>query len=135
MYTRLTTSVLGTSLTFIESTPVGRIINRFSKDTDSIDDGLPFWLNILLAQMFSLTGTAVVLCIVTPALVPLLAAVGLVYYFLQSFYRASSREIRRIDSVTRSPVFSLLSDAVNCAPVIRADRSEEYFTCEVNAHE
>jgi ATP-binding cassette subfamily C (CFTR/MRP) protein 10 len=130
-YVSLTVSVVHTSLTFFEETAIGRIINRFARDTSSIDDALPFWLNILLAQSFTMIGILAVLCYASPILLLPLGVVFLVYFKLQRFYRFSSREIRRLDSVTRSPLFSLLSECVEAASTIRATKREKAFVREV----
>jgi len=68
---------------FFDVTPVGRILNRFSSDVFSVDDTLPFILNIFLAQSFSLLGVLVICCYGLPYIALLIAPLTVVYYFIQ----------------------------------------------------
>ena len=99
---------------FFNSTPMGRLINRFSVDTNTIDDSLPFIFNIALAQAASLLGSFFVLGVSSPqTVVLLLVPLPVVYYRLQKRYRCSSRELRRLDAVTQSPLFTHLSESID----------------------
>lgn len=70
-------------ISFFDVTPVGRILNRFSSDVFSVDDTLPFILNIFLAQTFSLLGVIVVCCYGLPYIALLIAPLTVIYYFIQ----------------------------------------------------
>ena len=70
-------------VSFFDATPVGRILNRFSSDVFSVDDTLPFILNIFLAQSFSLLGVVVICCYGLPYIVLLIAPLTVIYYFIQ----------------------------------------------------
>jgi len=70
-------------ISFFDVTPVGRILNRFSSDVFSVDDTLPFILNIFLAQTFSLLGVIVVCCYGLPYIALLIAPLAVIYYFIQ----------------------------------------------------
>ena len=120
LYASLTSAILSTDLSFFERTTVGRVLNRFGKDTDVIDDQLPFMLNIVLAQAFVLLGSFVVIAISNPPILVVLAIVGMLYWRLQRFYRASSRGLRRLDATQRSPVYTELQDCLSNATTIRA---------------
>lgn len=79
----------------------GRVLNRFSSDTDTADDALPFTLNILLANMFGLVGTILVLCLSEPFLLLALVPLTILYKYLQTYYRHTARELRRLNSIAR----------------------------------
>ena len=113
-------SVFNTNINFFDSTSLGRIVNRLGKDIYCIDDSLPFMLNIVLAQVFVLLGTFVVISITDPIIILILILVGYYYYKLQSYYRYTSRELRRLESINRSPLYSLLSDCISNGPTIRS---------------
>ncbi|KAM7296729.1 ATP-binding cassette sub-family C member 10 [Ixodes scapularis] len=125
--------VLKAPLWFVESCPAGRVLNRFSTDVWSIDDTLPFVLNILLAQGAALAGTLVVTAYGLPWITLVLLPLGFGYNSLQQYYRWTSRELKRLSSVTLSPVYSHLSETLAGIPVIRSLGSVSRF-CQENLH-
>ncbi|ELW66013.1 Multidrug resistance-associated protein 7 [Tupaia chinensis] len=116
-------------VTFFDTTPSGRILNRFSSDVSCADDSLPFILNIFLANAAGLLGLLVVLGSGLPWLLLLLPPLSIIYYRVQRHYRASSRELKRLGSLTLSPLYTHLADTLAGLPVLRAagatDRFEE----------
>ncbi|XP_007530511.1 ATP-binding cassette sub-family C member 10 [Erinaceus europaeus] len=129
LHHRLLCRVLKAPVTFFDSTPVGRVLNRFSSDVACTDDSLPFLLNILLANAAGLLGLLAVLGSGLPWLLLLLPPLSVIYYRVQRHYRASSRELRRLGSLTLSPLYTHLADTLAGLPVLRAagatDRFEE----------
>ncbi|XP_039710107.1 ATP-binding cassette sub-family C member 10 isoform X1 [Pteropus medius] len=129
LHRRLLCRVLTAPVTFFSSTPMGRILNRFSSDVACTDDSLPFILNILLANAAGLLGLLAVLASGLPWLLLLLPPLSIIYYRVQRYYRASSRELRRLGSLTLSPLYTHLADTLAGLPVLRAagatDRFEE----------
>ncbi|XP_045049070.2 ATP-binding cassette sub-family C member 10 isoform X2 [Desmodus rotundus] len=129
LHRRLLCRVLLAPVTFFDSTPVGRVLNRLSSDVACVDDSLPFILNILLANAAGLLGLLAVLGSGLPWLLLLLPPLSLIYYRVQRRYRASSRELRRLGSLTLSPLYTHLADTLAGLPVLRAtgaiDRFEE----------
>ncbi|XP_077876096.1 ATP-binding cassette sub-family C member 10 isoform X3 [Ictidomys tridecemlineatus] len=120
LHHRLLHRVLMAPVTFFDSTPNGRILNRFSSDVACADDSLPFLLNILLANAAGLLGLLAVLGFGLPWLLLLLPPLGIMYYRVQYYYRASARELRRLGSLTLSPLYTHLADTLAGLPVLRA---------------
>ncbi|EDL23498.1 ATP-binding cassette sub-family C member 10 isoform mrp7A [Mus musculus] len=120
LHHRLLHRLLMAPVTFYDSTPSGRVLNRFSSDVACVDDSLPFLLNILLANSVGLLGLLAVLGSGLPWLLLLLPPLSFVYYSVQGYYRASFRELRRLGSLTWSPLYSHLADTLAGLPVLRA---------------
>ncbi|CAF1203015.1 unnamed protein product [Didymodactylos carnosus] len=128
LHNKMLTGILYTSLRFFESNPSGRILNRASKDQQVIDELLPMTLFDALQCLLMTLGSLVVIGIVNPwallILVPLLPA----FWWLRRFYLRSSRQIKRLESVTRSPVYALFSSSLNGGlATIRAFSVQEDF--------
>eukprot|EP00798_Chlamydomonas_sp_ICE-L_P009519 gene9519-12552_t len=81
----------------------------------------------MLAQSVSLLGLLTVVCFVSPMLMLFLLPMFFVYRRLQLYYRHTAREVRRLDSVSLSPVYSAFGEAVEAAPSIRAFKAQAYF--------
>nr|XP_025846741.1 multidrug resistance-associated protein 7 isoform X2 [Vulpes vulpes] len=127
LHRRLLCRVLMAPVTFFDSTPAGRVLNRFSSDVACADDSLPFTLNILLANAAGLLGLLAVLGSGLPWLLLLLPALSVLYYRVQRHYRASSRELRRLSSLTLSPLYTHLADTLAGLPVLRAAGATSRF--------
>jgi ATP-binding cassette, subfamily C (CFTR/MRP), member 10 len=114
-------SVAFATMEFFDSTPSGRLLNRFSTDIYATDESLPFQLNILLAQVVGMAGTLLVLIYSTSGVFLIaIPTLYVVYSYIQLRYRASSRELKRLDSTSRSPVFTHFSECQIGSSIIRA---------------
>ncbi|OMO85696.1 hypothetical protein CCACVL1_10040 [Corchorus capsularis] len=127
VHNTLLSKLINAPIQFFDQTPGGRILNRFSSDLYTIDDSLPFILNILLANFVGLLGIAVVLSYVQVLFLLLLLPFWYIYSKLQFFYRSTSRELRRLDSVSRSPIYASFTETLDGSSTIRAFNSEDYF--------
>ncbi|KAJ6414602.1 hypothetical protein OIU84_003577 [Salix udensis] len=123
----LLNKLIDAPIQFFDQTPGGRILNRFSSDLYTIDDSLPFILNILLANFVGLLGITVILSYVQVFFLLLLLPFWFIYSKLQFFYRSTSRELRRLDSVSRSPIYATFTETLDGASTIRAFKSEDFF--------
>lgn len=120
-------AVLGAPLRFFDSTPVGRILNRFSRDVDSIERNLPWSFEQTVKALFATIGSVAVLLVVMPPLLLVVAPVVYVFFKLQAAYRASSREAQRLTSITRSPRFAHFKETLQGLSVIRGFHGQERF--------
>ncbi|KAJ7325076.1 hypothetical protein JRQ81_018096 [Phrynocephalus forsythii] len=127
LHAKLLNNILRVPMSFFDTTPTGRIMNRFAKDIFTVDETIPMsfrsWLNCFLG-IFS---TLLIICLATPYFAIIMLPLGLVYYFVQRFYVATSRQLRRLDSVTRSPIYSHFSETVTGLSVIRAYGHQDRF--------
>lgn len=117
--------VLHSPLQFFVANPTGRILNRFSKDQNVVDEQFPV-VSYDFLQSFSFCLAAVILvCVAIPYLI--FVVVPLMYSFVKyrERYLQSSREVKRIEAVTRSPVFSDFSAILEGLATVRAYKIEE----------
>lgn len=114
-------------MTFFDSNSVGRLINRFSSDVATVDDSLPFITNILLAQTFGLVGTLVVTCYALPWIICVIIPLLLVCNNIQEYYRHTARQLRRLGSVSLSPVYAHFSETLKGLVTIRAMKAMNRF--------
>ncbi|XP_076856191.1 ATP-binding cassette sub-family C member 3 isoform X1 [Brachyhypopomus gauderio] len=105
---------------FFDTTPIGRIINRFSKDIYVIDEALPSTILMFLGTLFASLATMIVIVSSTPIFGVVIGPLALVYFFVQRFYVATSRQLKRLESVSRSPIYSHFSETITGTSVIRA---------------
>ncbi|XP_025986918.1 multidrug resistance-associated protein 1 isoform X4 [Solenopsis invicta] len=122
--------VLRNPMSFFDTTPIGRILSRLGKDIDVIDNILPMFLRSWLTCLFSVIATLVVISYSTPIFIAVILPIGAIYYFIQRFYVATSRQLKRLESVSRSPIYSHFSESVTGAQIIRAYGVQEQFIHE-----
>ncbi|XP_059617024.1 multidrug resistance-associated protein 1 isoform X3 [Phlebotomus argentipes] len=123
-------AILRCPLEFFDTTPSGRILARFSKDVESVDSVLPLIISTLLYCLFEVLATLVVISISTPLFVAVIIPIGLLYYFVQRFYVATSRQLKRLESVSRSPIYSHFGESITGAQTIRAYGVQDRFIGE-----
>jgi ATP-binding cassette, subfamily C (CFTR/MRP), member 1 len=131
MLQRAMTRVLRAPMSFFDTTPLGRITNRFSKDIDSMDNNLTDAFRmylITLTMILSVFGLIIAFFhYFAIALVPLLV----IFLFSASYYRASAREMKRHESVLRSNVFARFGEAISGTASIRAYGLQDYFSARI----
>uniref|UniRef100_A0A8C2LWX6 ABC-type glutathione-S-conjugate transporter n=1 Tax=Cricetulus griseus TaxID=10029 RepID=A0A8C2LWX6_CRIGR len=127
LHKQLLTNILRAPMSFFDTTPTGRIVNRFSGDISTVDDILPQTLRSWLMCFFGIISTLVMICMATPIFAVIIIPLAIIYVSVQVFYVATSRQLRRLDSVTRSPIYSHFSETVSGLPVIRAFEHQQRF--------
>ncbi|KAG7213689.1 hypothetical protein KM043_002932 [Ampulex compressa] len=130
MHKQLLKIVIRAKAVFFDIQPFGRIINRFSSDTYTADDSLPFIINILFAQLFGLLATIVVTAYGLPWIFLVLAPLVPVYHWVQNHYRLTSRELKRLSSIALSPLYAHFSETLRGLTTIRAFRTVPRFKQE-----
>uniref|UniRef100_A0A6Q2YTH2 Multidrug resistance-associated protein 1 n=1 Tax=Esox lucius TaxID=8010 RepID=A0A6Q2YTH2_ESOLU len=123
-------NVLRAPMSFFERTPSGNLVNRFAKETDTIDSVIPSIIKMFMGSMFNVVGSCVVILIATPLVAIIIPPLGLLYFFVQRFYVSSSRQLKRLESVSRSPVYTHFNETLLGTSVIRAFGEQERFIRE-----
>ncbi|KAJ4932488.1 hypothetical protein JOQ06_010909, partial [Pogonophryne albipinna] len=122
--------VLRSPISFFERTPSGNLVNRFAKEMDTIDSVIPSIIKMFMGSMLNVLGSCVIILIATPLVAIIIPVLGLLYFFVQRFYVASSRQLKRLESVSRSPIFTHFNETLLGTSVIRAFGEQERFICE-----
>ncbi|KAF9988832.1 hypothetical protein BGZ75_008458 [Mortierella antarctica] len=112
--------VLFSPLAFFDTTPLGRILNRFSRDVDTLDNVLWSTLYESFITVVTLMGTMVLIIIIFPwlmlAIVPLMG----LYWAISVYYRSTSREVKRLDSNMRSHLYAYFSECLTGLGTLKA---------------
>eukprot|EP00750_Incisomonas_marina_P031430 INCI8140.1.p1 GENE.INCI8140.1~~INCI8140.1.p1 ORF type:complete len:1674 (+),score=297.41 INCI8140.1:503-5524(+) len=130
MHHRMLWRLLRAPMAFFDATPIGRILNRFSKDMYTVDEQLQYSMYMYVSCMFSVVATIAIITYATPVF--LLAIVPAMWFYsaTQDFFIATSRELMRLTSVSRSPIFSHFSETLDGASSIRAFKAQKRFTAK-----
>ncbi|CAH1105174.1 unnamed protein product [Psylliodes chrysocephalus] len=130
LHHKLLLGILRTPMHFFDTVPVGRILARFSKDIEVVDDDLPWYFADGIFCLFEVVGTLVVISYTTPLFIAVIIPLCIIYYFVQRFYVATSRQVKRLESVSRSPIYSHFGESVSGAHAIRAYNQQDRFIRE-----
>ena len=99
-------------LLFFDSTPSGRVLNRLSKDVDSLDNMIPFQLKLVLVALADLAAIVIVVSVSTPFFLLLALPIAAAFVAIQRFYVPTSRQLRRLEANARSPLISHFSESI-----------------------
>ena len=109
---------------YFDVTPIGRILNKFSKDLSVIEGTLVYEVGSTYIQLYSLISIFGVAAFTVPWIITIFPVLLLVLIWLYKQSIAATKEMSRIESVTRSPLLSYLSEVINGNPTIRAFHKE-----------
>lgn len=113
-------SILQAKIRFFDSTPIGRIMNRFSKDIEAIDQDLASVATGVAHCGLGALAITVLISFITPGFLIAGVFIAALYWAIGVFYLASSRELKRIDSITKSPVYQHFGETLSGISTIRA---------------
>eukprot|EP00741_Cyanophora_paradoxa_P011330 tig00020554_g10943.t1 len=120
LYHGMLARVLRAPMSFFDTTPIGRILNRFSKDTDQIDQFLAVSADQAIVTALGLVAVVGVISGYLPWMLLAFVPLGALYYYIQRFYRRTSTELQRLESVSKSPVYTHFSETLSGVSTIRA---------------
>uniref|UniRef100_A0A674EM84 Multidrug resistance-associated protein 4 n=1 Tax=Salmo trutta TaxID=8032 RepID=A0A674EM84_SALTR len=135
LHNRMFNSILRTPVRFFDVNPIGRILNRFSKDISQLDSMLPNTFVDFSQSILQNIGVVVVAASVMPWILIPVVPLLIIFLFLRRYFLQTSRDVKRLESTTRSPVFSHLSSSLQGLWTIRAFRAEERFQNTFDAHQ
>ena len=120
LHDRLLVNVIASKMEFFDTTPMGRILNRFTKDFYMVDLELPRNVSNFIVCLMSVIGAFITIGAVLPWFFVVLGPILWYYYKVQSWYRPLSRDVQRVESASRSPIFASFSEAVSGVMTVRA---------------
>ena len=127
LHNKMVAAVLQAPVFFFDSNPIGRIMNRFSKDIGCMDEVLPKTFLRAIQRTLLMFSSILLPTVINPwilfAVVPLALLAGLI----SRYYLKTSRELQRMESVSRSPVFSHFSETLDGLDTIRTRKKEGEF--------
>ncbi|KAJ2907230.1 hypothetical protein MKZ38_006524 [Zalerion maritima] len=127
LHERMAAAMFRSPMSFFDVTPAGRILNRFSSDVYRVDEVLARTFNMLFVNLARSGFTLVVISVSTPIFVALIIPLGLAYYWIQRYYLRTSRELKRLDSISRSPIYAHFQESLGGISTIRAYRQKDRF--------
>ncbi|KAG0025021.1 hypothetical protein BGZ82_010268, partial [Podila clonocystis] len=120
MHSQAFDKVLHAPLSFFDTAPMGRILNRFSKDVDALDNILWMTLNDIFYTLLAVLASVTLTLIYFPWLIIVILPMAGAYYFLSLYYRATSRELKRLDATLRSHLFAHFSESLTGMGTLKA---------------
>ncbi len=123
-------SILRSPMSFFDTTPQGRILNRFGKDIDVLDATMPMILRGWITCFLAVISTFVIISYTTPIFILPFSVVLIAYYMVQRIYVATSRQLKRLESVSRSPIYSHFGETIAGLQTIRAFSLQQEFSHE-----
>ncbi|KAH7122420.1 multidrug resistance-associated protein 1 [Dendryphion nanum] len=130
LHERMAFAIFRSPMSFFETTPAGRILNRFSSDIYRVDEVLARTFNMLFVNSARAAFTLIVISASTPIFTVLILPLGALYLYIQRYYLRTSRELKRLDSISRSPIYAHFQESLSGMSTIRAYHQQKRFEME-----
>ncbi|KAI5953498.1 YBT1 [Candida jiufengensis] len=127
IFKNVLTTILRAKLRFFDKTPLGRIMNRFSKDIESVDQEVTPFAEGAFICVVQCVSTLIMIVFITPGFLIFAVIISFLYYLVGYFYLTLSRELKRYESITKSPIHQHFSESLNGVATIRAYGIESRF--------
>jgi ABC-type multidrug transport system fused ATPase/permease subunit len=127
LHGKLLKNVLKSPMSFFDTTPMGRVLNRFSKDIYVVDETIPRSLRSFISTLLNVLSTIIVIIVATPYFTAVIVPLLIVYFIIQRIYVNASRQLKRLESVSRSPIYSHFQETLGGVTTIRAYHKQEEF--------
>ncbi|KAH8324496.1 hypothetical protein KR074_008725 [Drosophila pseudoananassae] len=120
---------------FFHTNPSGRILNRFAKDLGQLDEELPSIMLNVMQVFLELGGIVFLIAIVNPVFLFPTVVVGVIFYQLRAFYLKTSQDLKRVEAITRSPVYSHVNATLTGLTTIRAFGAQRVVEAEFDSYQ
>jgi ATP-binding cassette subfamily C (CFTR/MRP) protein 1 len=123
--------IIRAPMSFFDTTPIGRVLSRFSKDQDLLDGMFMSVVSQFLNAFFQVLATFAIMAYASYWFLVAMVPIIVVYLVIVHVYRFTAREIKRLESISRSPLFAHFTESLNGIGTIRAYNVEAQFK-EIN---
>ncbi|POS84754.1 hypothetical protein EPUL_003663 [Erysiphe pulchra] len=130
---RAITRVLRAPMSFFDTTPLGRITNRFSRDVDIMDNELSEAIRVFCMTLVMILTVFCLIIAYFPFFILALVPLSIFFIYSSGYYRKSGRQLKRIESILRSHVFAKFSEGLSGTACIRAYGVQELFISKIQA--
>lgn len=124
--------ILHTPMRYLDTTPLGRVMNRFSRDTEVLDNEVGNQLRIVSFSLSSIIGVLILCIVYLPWFAIAIPLLVFAFVALASYYQASAREVKRLESTQRSYVYSIFGEILSGMDTIKIYRMQSRFLNRVN---
>ncbi|KAL4497792.1 hypothetical protein ABPG72_000547 [Tetrahymena utriculariae] len=128
LYNKLNNSIMSSKMVFFDKNPVGRIMNRLSDDTNSIDDDLPLNFEITLELMTYAIGYPVGISIQFPWMSAFFVIAIVITFIISKMYRMANREIKRLNSLNKGQLLSHISESYKGLVTVRSLQKQFFMS-------
>ncbi|KAG7359041.1 multidrug ABC transporter permease/ATPase [Nitzschia inconspicua] len=126
LHLQLLKAVMLAKIEFFDCNPIGRILNRFAADTGICDEILPLTMFDFLVGFFIAMGSLVTAVVVLPHVLVALPFLLWRFWKLRQLFVKTTRELKRLEGISRSPCFALLSESKDGISTIRSNGFIQY---------
>lgn len=135
LHKRMFISILTSPMKFFHDNSHGIILNRFSKDMGTVDENLPFLFSDALQLGLNALGISIIVGIVNPIFFGISTGIFIGFYVMRRLYLSTSRDIKRLEGTTRSPVFTHINASLQGLTTIRAFNVQEALVQEFDKYQ
>ncbi|CAI5758999.1 unnamed protein product [Candida verbasci] len=119
--------VLHAPMSFMDTTPMGRILSRFTKDTDVLDNEIGDQLRFFLFTLCNIIGVLILCIVYLPWFAIAIPFLGILFVSIANYYQASAREIKRLEAIQRSFVYNNFNETLSGMATIKAYKATDRF--------
>lgn len=120
-------SVLRVPMSYMDTTPMGRVLNRFTKDTDTLDNEIGTQLRMLIFFIANIMGILILCIVYLPWFALAIPPLGAIFVAVANYYQASAREIKRLEATQRSLVYNNFNETLSGMETLKALKKEKMF--------
>ncbi|KAJ2215008.1 hypothetical protein EV179_002538 [Coemansia sp. RSA 487] len=129
-HNKMLRAVFRSPMSYFDTTPLGRILQRFSKDQNSVDQRIPLSMASWSLNMLNVTLSLTVISVSLPAFSVVIIPVLVLFSYCRNYYLDTSRTLKRLDSTTRSPIYAGFQEMLTGVSTIRAFGKSDRFVAE-----